>query len=105
MGLDISLLTSRASEGISHNYVDIAKALGVYYPIWRGDMYGIRYAEQLIPFLEMAENLLADNDIAKELSPLLRDKNFDSLEEFGGFIYSLKRSCEEHPSALLQFSR
>ena len=105
MGLDIGLLTSVAKASISHNYTNVAKVLGVYYPIWRGDMYGIRYASDLIPFLDMAENLLGDNGVAGDLDYFFKDKELDSLEEFVLFIRNLKRYCEEYPDALLHFSR
>ena len=105
MGLDIDLQSTVAHEYISHNYVGFAKELGVYYPIWRGDMYGIKRAQDLIPFLEFAIKLLDDEDVVREASKKLKDKEHDSVEEFKQSIISLHRHCWKYPSARVHFSR
>ena len=105
MGLDIHLLTVVEGEQISHNYVEFAKELGVYYPIWRGNMYGIYAAEDLIPFLDLAMRLLDDKEVVNEAAKRLRDKEYDSVDEFKRFVFNLRRYCAMYPGATLEFSR
>jgi len=107
MSLDVILTAVRPtkvySRNITHNVNDMAKAAGIYYPLWRPDEIGITKAQQLIEPLTLGLALLLnDSTQFKALNPVNGWGSYDTLVDF---VRDYLTACIETPDADVSVSR
>lgn len=107
MSLDIYLSVVQRvdihSSNITHNLAPMARAAGLYAPLWRPDECGIISAEQLADAIRPGYTELRDN---REKYVKFEPKNgWGSYDHFLKFVSSLLLKCEENPEADITCSR
>ena len=107
MSLDVTLTAIRPTvvfEGnITHNVAEMAKAAGLYIPLWRPEEQGLVKAAELIGPLKVGlERLEADPGKYR----LLNSHNgWGSYEGLVEFVQEYLAACEENPDAAINVSR
>jgi hypothetical protein len=90
------------SQNITHNLCEMAKAVGLYGPLWRPEENGIEHAGQLIDVLE--------SGIAKLKAAPAKYKLMDSpngwgkYEHFVPWLEHLLEASESYPDAKVRVS-
>lgn len=85
------------SAKITHNLHKMAKAAGIYEPLWRPDENGYIVAGDIVKVLEAGlEELNRDPDKYKGYNP---ENGFGNYDGFVSFVTRLLKSCKEHPDA------
>lgn len=123
MSLDISLLYDVTANGvpvvvgegddpltytafelnITHNLAPMARAVGLYVPMWSPGDCGYVIAEEIIPHLELGlERLHADPEGAARLNPSNGWGSYNNLLESATKYLA---ACRLHPKAKIWVSR
>ena len=88
---------------ITHNLGQMARACGIYEPVWRPDENGITKAKQLIKPLTIAvEDLKASPHHFKKFNP---ENGWGSYEGLVEFLENYLAACKESPDARIEVSR
>lgn len=91
------------TANITHNLNKMAKAAGIYEPLWRPEEVGISRAKQLIMPLTRG---LAELKRRKEFYMLLAPSNgWGSYEGLIVFVQRYLEACKEYPTADIVISR
>ena len=93
------------SRNTRHNHGSMAKQLGVYYPLWRPELCGFSQASELLPFLEVAVDLLKHEEVWKQLRACEPENGWGSTEDFETFLHDILNACAQYPDAKLSVSR
>ena len=106
MSLDISLNVIKQTEvfgaNITHNMTPMAKAVGLYVPLWHPEKIYLQWSYELIPLLEEGITLLkSDPEQYKALNP---DNGWGSYDTFLPWLEKLLEQCKEHPDAFINVS-
>lgn len=107
MSLDVTLYVPRLvavyDANITHNLGQMARAAGIYMPLWRPDEIGLKKAGDLIPFLRAGlDRLRAEPDYFKQFNA---DNGWGDYDGFVAFTRQYLAACEEHPNAEVGVSR
>lgn len=85
------------SRNITHNLGKMARAAGIYEPLWRPDELGITHARDLIEPLASGYVRLIDNpDDFKRHNP---ENGWGSYEQLVEFVADYLSACIRHPDA------
>ena len=105
MSLDIYLMELSPHEvyesNITHNCADMARALGIYHMVWRGE--SVEYASDLIGPLSYAIGHIPER--IDELRKLEPDNGWGTVDHFTLFLSELLAACIRHPNAEVRQSR
>lgn len=89
-------------DNITHNLTRMAKAAGIYKYIWRPEENNIKYAGDLIEYLEEGYCKLINNpDFYREFEPA---NNWGSFEGLLNFVMGYLGACKKHPLAKIYAS-
>jgi len=112
MSLDITLSTEvdtggdeltyvmLADKNITHNLAEMARELGVYKQVWRGN--GIDKAGDLVPFIEKA--IMQMKEKPEYFKQFSADNGWGTYEQFLPWLEELLIDCKAHPKADISFS-
>lgn len=90
-------------KNITHNLVKMAKAAGIYMPLWRPDELGIKKAGELVdPLVKGLARLEADPDKFKRFNP---ENGWGSYEVLVEFVKEYLSACIENKEAIIEVSR
>lgn len=107
MSLDIYLSVVQRediySTNITHNLTPMAKAAGLYAPLWRPEECGIISAEQLADAIRPGYIELKNN--REKYEKFEGTDGWGSYPHFLKFVSALLLKCEEHPEADVTCSR
>lgn len=104
MSLDIYLRigdTVVYSANITHNLIDMAKAAGIYRPLWR-PAYGTR-AKDLVDQLSAAVTEMVLNQ--KHFDAFNSPNGWGKWENFLPWCARLLQACRDNPEAIVEVSR
>lgn len=88
---------------ITHNLNRMAEEAELYFPLWRPEELNVKFARELIPYLEKGLNKLIANPT--------KYKQFNSPNGWGNyknlvdFVVEYLIACREHPDAEIEVSR
>lgn len=100
---DAGETTQLYSRNITHNLTTMAKAAGIYEPLWRPDEIGITYARDLIEPLAVGYVRLVDEpDEFRKHNPANGWGTYESLVEF---VADYLAACIRHPDATVDVWR
>lgn len=100
---DASETTRIYSRNITHNLTDMARAAGIYEPLWRPDEVVITYAHELIePLAAGYVRLISDPVEFKRHNPPNGWGTYELLVEFVGDYLT---ACIKHPHATVSVWR
>jgi len=109
MSLDVSIKAYRVVEvfdyNITHNLINMAKAVDLYIPIWRPEELGLDvvHGSNLIPYLEFGITKLIER---KEELQLLNAKNgWGTYDQFFDFVQAYLKACKENFDGIIEVSR
>lgn len=91
------------SANITHNLNKMAKAAGIYEPLWRPEEIGITHARQLIePLRAGLARLEADPAHYEQFNA---SNGWGLYEHFVPWVRRYLRACEDYPDATVHVSR
>lgn len=100
---ELTETTEVYTDNITHNLAPMARAAGLWEPMWRPDENGYETARQLIePLTEGLRRLVDDPALYKEMNPE------NGWGDYDGFVEFVKRylwACQAHPDAVVRASR
>ena len=107
MSLDVSLHkvmpTEVYTDNITHNLAPMAKQAGIYEVLWRPEDLGLKYARELIPFLETGLLELSRHpELYEQLNPANGWGNYVGLKVF---VREYLEACRANPDAEVEVSR
>ena len=107
MSLDVYLMKNRPVEvyesNITHNLGGMAKAVGIYYHLWRPSERGFVIASDLIEGLEAGlTKLKANPESFREYEP---DNKWGQVEDLIRFTEQYLAACRKNPEAEIRVSR
>ena len=106
MSLDFSLYIKNKEVfaiNITHNLNTMAKALGIYYLLWRPEEIGIRKAKYLIPMLkDSVINMREYKDFYIKFNPV---NGWGNYEYFLESLISVYNACISFPEAEIKVDR
>lgn len=108
MSLDVTLKavveTDVFDANTTHNLGSMARAAGIYYPLWRPEEIGLTKAGELIPFLEAGLKILTiDRDhLIREHEP---ENGWGTHAQFVPWVERYLEACREYPDAEIEVSR
>lgn len=85
------------TANITHNLTKMARAVGIYLPLWHPGDIGITKASQLIGTLEAGLNVLhSDRERCEQFNP---PNGWGDYECFVRFVSNYLDACRDHPDA------
>lgn len=108
MSLDVMLKVIVEQDvfdaNITHNLGPMARAAGIYYPLWRPEEIGLTKAGELIPFLEAGLKILEiDKDfLIRNHEP---ENGWGTHAQFVPWVQRYLEACRENPDAVIEVNR
>ena len=100
MSLDVYLTLDGETvydNNITHNMVAMAKAIGVYMPVWRPEEIGIEVAWQLIrPLTHALAVMHYERETCMKHEP---ENGWGAYHVFRNFLEKYLEACEKNPMA------
>lgn len=108
MSLDVYLINEDGEEiywrNITHNVAPMARAAGLYYPLWRPREIGITHAWQLVPELNIGLERMEQHEtyLRQFFTP---SNGWGSYGTLLDFTMDYLAHCKVHPKAKIEISR
>lgn len=88
------------TANITHNLTKMARAVGVYLPLWHPGDIGITKASQLVGTLEAGLNVMqSDRERIEQFNP---PNGWGDYDGFLRFVREYLGACKEHPEATVE---
>lgn len=108
MGLSVYLTEAHTEEildgfNITHNLAPMAKACGLYGPLWTPEALEVTYAEDLIPYLSAGlSELVSKPDEYKQFNAANGWGTYPGLVRFATNLYL---ACLDNPKSIIYAER